>query len=51
MAGRVGAPIFMKYFGKLPGQKLSEFAEELKKLTDADYEQLRAGIENGSLTY
>lgn len=48
---RAGAAKIIKYMGKRPGQGLAEMAEELKELTDLDIEQLRTGIENGTLTY
>lgn len=40
-----------KYFGMLPGQKLSDFADEVKKLSPNDFLQLRAGIIDGTLDY
>jgi len=49
---RKGAPsLFVRYFGKLPGQSISQFAAEIKALTDDDVRDLRTGIENGSLSY
>lgn len=46
-----GVAAAAKYFGKKPGQSLSEFATEWNELTDDDKAQLVAGINNGSLTY
>ena len=48
-----------RYFGRLPGQNLKEFAEELKELSDTDKQQLDAGLGDvdkagnatGTLTY
>lgn len=51
MAGRTGVNVLAKYFGRLPGQTLMDFAAEAKALTDTDFEQLKSGIENGSLNY
>lgn len=52
MAGREGVSVLYKYFGKkTPDQKLAEFADETKMLTDTEFEQLKTGIENGTLTY
>lgn len=45
------AALAARYFGKLPGQSLSDFAVELKALSDEDVAQLRAGLEDGSLSY
>ena len=41
----------MKFFGKLPGQTLSQFRDEWNKLSDADKAQLGEGLTNESLTY
>jgi hypothetical protein len=38
-------------FFKLPGQRLQEYAAEVKLLTDRDKEQLNEGFENGTMTY
>jgi hypothetical protein len=51
MAGRTGASILQKFFGKKDGQTLGDFVTELKELSDTEYEQLRDGISNGTLTY
>lgn len=48
---RVGVSLLMKFFGRLPGQTLADFAAEARQLTDADFTEIKAGIENGSLTY
>jgi hypothetical protein len=34
----------LDYFGKLPGQSTSQFAEELKALTDADKAYFRGAL-------
>lgn len=33
------------FFGRLPNQNLSEFAAEVKKLTDEDKAEIKAGLE------
>lgn len=48
---RAGAAKIMKYMGKKPGQSLADAAAEIKELTDLDMQQLRTGIEDGTLTY
>ena len=40
-----------EFFGLKEGQKLADFAEELKQLTDEDKQQLSKGIEDGTLNY
>ncbi len=41
-----------EFFGYRPGKEtLSDFAQELKELSDEEKLQLSDGIENGSLTY
>lgn len=35
----------MQFFGKLPGQTLGQFAEELKALTAEDRAYFKAGLE------
>lgn len=40
-----------KFFGMLPGQRLAEFGNEIKALSDKDKEQLQNGFVNGTLTY
>lgn len=45
------ASIIKDFFGYLPGQKLSDFAAELKALSDEDKSQLVGGIQDGTLTY
>jgi hypothetical protein len=47
--GRVAK--IVKFFGKKPGQSLSEFAAEYKELTETDKQQLFDGISDGSLNY
>lgn len=49
--GRKGVSVLKKFFGTLPGQSLAEFAEETKALSDQDFEAIRDGITDGSLTY
>jgi hypothetical protein len=39
------------FFGQKEGQKLAEFADELKALSDDEKQQLADGIRNESLTY
>jgi hypothetical protein len=51
MAGRTGVKVLKDYFGYKPNEGLKEFAAETQALTDEDFEQLKGGIENGSLTY
>lgn len=41
----------IKFFGKQPGQSLSEAVAEVKLLTDADVDQLFSGIDDGTLSY
>lgn len=48
---RTGAKIFKEYFGLLPGQKLADFAKELKELPDVDFFAIRDGIADGSFSY
>lgn len=43
--------VLKEYFGLKEGQKLTDFAAELKELTDEEKVQLTEGIEDGSLTY
>jgi hypothetical protein len=43
--------VLAKYFGRKPGQSLTEFGGEVKALTNADKEQMLAGFCNGTLTY
>lgn len=45
------AKLISNFFGKLPGQNLSDFMEEYKALSSEDKSQLAEGIRNGSLTY
>ena len=40
-----------KFFGKKDGQKLADFAAEIRELTDTDKAELVAGINDGSFTY
>jgi hypothetical protein len=51
MAGRVGVKALKDFFGYRPNEGLREFAAEVKALTDEDFEQLRQGIEDETLTY
>lgn len=46
-----GIGLAMEFFGKLPGQKITEFRDEWNTLSDTDKEQLTAGLSDGSLTY
>lgn len=43
--------ILKNFFGVKEGQKLTDFANEIKELTDEDKLQLATGIEDGSLNY
>lgn len=49
--GRKGIASLKKFFGTKEGQSLQEFAAEVKELDDKSFEQLRDGIEDGTLTY
>lgn len=40
-----------KFFGRLSGQSLGEFGNELKALTDKDKQELVKGFCDGSLNY
>jgi hypothetical protein len=51
MAGRVGIKVLKDFFGYKPKEGLREFAAEAKALSDEDFEQLKRGIEDGSLNY
>ncbi|GAA3559695.1 hypothetical protein GCM10022419_045370 [Nonomuraea rosea] len=51
MTGRKGVSTLKKYFDVKPGQKLAEFADETRRLTDKDFDEIRGGIENGTYTY
>lgn len=56
MADGVAAPSgiggVMKFFGRKPGQSLSDFKkEEWDKLTDQDKADLAQGIGDGTFTY
>ncbi|MEU7743228.1 hypothetical protein [Nonomuraea sp. NPDC049158] len=51
MTGRKGVSVLKKYFDVKPGQKLAEFADETRKLTDKDFDQIKNGIEDGSYNY
>ncbi|MBP8211440.1 MAG: hypothetical protein KAY11_17875 [Ilumatobacteraceae bacterium] len=46
-----GVAAAVKFFGKLPGQSLAEFAKEWNELSDESKTQLANGINDGSLTY
>lgn len=41
----------LDYFGRKPGQALSEFTAEFKALDEESQAQIRAGIGDGTLTY
>lgn len=43
--------ILKDYFGVREGQKLKDFADELKELTDEDKAQLVAGIQDETYDY
>ena len=45
------ASVLKKFFGLKDGQTLSDFAGELKQLTDEDKEQLVQGITDESFSY
>ena len=45
------AVVLKKFFGVRAGDKLQDFAKELKNLTDSDREELTTGILNESFTY
>lgn len=49
--GRKGVAVLKKFFELKNGQTLQEFAAETKELDDKSFEQLRDGIEDGTLTY
>lgn len=49
--GQKGVAKAMKFFGKQPGQSLSDFAAEWKTLTEDDKDQLIAGITDGTFNY
>jgi hypothetical protein len=51
VTGRKGVSTLKKYFDVKPGQKLAEFADETRQLTDKDFDQIKGGIENGTYTY
>ena len=51
MTGRSGISTLKKFFDLMPGQTLRDFANEVKELSDDEFETLKAGIEDGSLTY
>lgn len=48
---KTGIAGIYKFFGPRPGQSIKDFADEFKMLTVEDKNQLREGIDNGSLTY
>jgi hypothetical protein len=43
--------VLKEFFGLREGDKLADFAQELKALSDEEKQQLHDGIEDGSLTY
>lgn len=45
------AGVLKGYFGFLPGQKLADFADELKSLSADEKAQLAAGIRDETYTY
>lgn len=51
MAEATNTKLISDFFGKREGDKLTDYMEEYKKLTDEDKQQLGDGIRNGSLTY
>ena len=38
-------------FFRLPGESLTDFAKQWKELPEADKDQIKGGIGDGSLTY
>lgn len=48
---KVNVKALKEFFGLKEGQRLADFAEELKALSTEEKEQLSEGILNGSLTY
>lgn len=51
MPEKTGAALLKEYFGYRAGQKLTDFAAELKSLSPEEKAQLETGIRNGTLTY
>ena len=51
MPEKTGAALLKEYFGYRAGQKLTDFAAELKSLSPEEKTQLETGIRNGTLTY
>ena len=51
MPEKTGAVLLKEYFGYRVGQKLIDFAVELKSLLFEEKTQLETGIRNGTLTY
>lgn len=45
------AKLFKEFFGYRDGDRLQDFAQELKQLTDEEKAQIVRGIEDGSMTY
>lgn len=45
------AVVLKKFFGIKEGERLFDFAKELKSLTDEDRQQLTLGIEDESYSY
>jgi len=43
--------VVMDFFGKKEGSSLKGFTDEWKALTDNDKAQIKAGLEDGTLTY
>ncbi len=51
MATKSDAAILRDFFGYLPGQKLADFAAELKALSAEDKAALVGGIKDETLNY
>lgn len=51
MAEPTNISVLRNYFGKKEGATLTDFANELKKLSAEEKQQLADGIRNESLTY
>lgn len=49
--GRTGISHLKKFFGTKDGQTLQQFADEVRCLSDEEFEQIRDGIVSGTLTY
>lgn len=51
MAEMTNVKALRSYFGQKEGQTLTQFAAELKELSDTEKQQLADGIRDESLTY